>query len=146
MQMEQRLNELDALLRLLKSAVGEVLRRQDGDAFLSWMRSEAPERFPEIFASLDDRVARALALELGRQIWNATPLPRNGFQPEPLPRPRAEEPCPCGSGRTHGECCASAPVLPGLTPELLWALVAAELPLELLQGRDSHSDSGAGLG
>ncbi|MES1243532.1 MAG: SEC-C metal-binding domain-containing protein [Acidobacteriota bacterium] len=117
--------ELQALLRLLKGAVGEVLRRQDGDEFLSWMRSQAPERFPEIFSGLDERVARALALELGRQIWNATPLPRNDFQPLPLARPGREEPCPCGSGRRHGDCCADAPAVPGLTPELIGVLVAA---------------------
>lgn len=107
--MERRWIELEALLRLLKSAVGELLRLQDGDAFLSWMQSQAPERFPEIFSGLDERVVRPLALELGRQIWNATPLPRNGFKPLPLPRPEGQEP----------------PAIPGLTPELIGALIAA---------------------
>ena len=112
MQEEPRRIELEALLRLLKSAVGELLRLQDPDVFLAWMESQAPERFPEIFSGLDDRVVRPLALELGRQIWNATPLPRNGFQPlplPPLPQPGDQDP----------------PALPGLTPELIGALVAA---------------------
>jgi hypothetical protein len=130
MEMEQRRMELDALLRLLKGAVGELLHRQDGEAFLSWMQSQAPERFPEVFSGLDERVARALALELGRQIWDATPLPSNGFQPLPLTRPRDQDPCPCGSGRSYEDCCAAAPAVPGLNPELLWALVAGELALE----------------
>jgi hypothetical protein len=114
MSMEQRRIELEALLRLLKSAVGELLRLQDEDAFLSWMQSQAPERFPEIFSGVDERVVRPLALELGRQIWNATPLPRNGFKPLVLPRP-----APLGD--------QDPPAIPGLTPELIGALITALL-------------------
>jgi hypothetical protein len=128
--MDMKRIELDALLRLLKSAVGEVLRLRDGDAFLAWMQSEAPEKFPEILSGLDGGVARALTLELGRQIWDAMPLPWNNFLPQPLPRPGDQDPCPCGSGRPYGDCCAAAPAVPGLTPELLWAPVVGELPLE----------------
>lgn len=123
MPMERQV-ELEALLRLFKSAVGELLRLQDGEAFLAWMQAQAPERFPEVFSGLDERVARAVALELGRQIWDAAPWPQNGFQPRPLPRPRDQDPCRCGSGRTHGDCCAAAPAIPGLTPELIGALMA----------------------
>ncbi len=117
-------------LRILKEAVGQILHLQNGEAFLSWMRVEATRRFPEVFAGLPERVRRALATELGRQIWNATPIPRRDFRPMPLPRPKAAEPCPCRSGRAHERCCANAPAVPGLTPELMWALVAGELPLE----------------
>lgn len=108
MDMERGQVELEALLRFLRSAVGELLRRQDADEFLSWMESQAPERFPEVFSGMDERVVRSLALELGRQIWNATPLPRNGFQPLVLPPPAGQEP----------------PSLSGLTPELIGGLVA----------------------
>ena len=130
MDQEQEGVELNMFLRLLREAVGQILHLQNADAFLSWMRAEATRRFPEVFAGLPDRVRRALATELGRQIWNATPLPRRGFRPLPLPRPKASEPCPCRSGRTHERCCANAPAVPGLAPELMWALVAGELPLE----------------
>lgn len=128
--MEGRQIELDALLRLLKSAAGELLRLRDADAFLSWMQSEAPERFPEVFAGLDDRVVRALTLELGRQIWNAMPWPDNDFQPRPLARPKPGEPCPCGSGRPYADCCASAPPVTGLSPELIRRLMDEESPAE----------------
>ena len=134
MEMEQWRIELDALLRLLKSAVGEILRRQEGDAFLSWMQSEALEGFPEVFSGLDERVARALALELGRQIWDATPLPWNGFRPLPLPHPRGQDPCPCGSGRSYEDCCAAAPAVPGLTPRLIGALMAGLIAEETWGG------------
>jgi hypothetical protein len=130
MDQEQEGVGLNMFLRILKEAVGQILHLQNGEAFLSWMRVEATRRFPEVFAGLPDRVRRALATELGRQIWNATPLPRRGFRPLPLPRPKAPDPCPCRSGRTYERCCANAPAVPGLTPELMWALVAGELPLE----------------
>lgn len=123
--MEGRQIELDALLRLLKSAAGELLRLRDADAFLAWMQSEAPERFPELFAGLDARVVRALTLELGRQIWNAMPWPDDDFQP--LARPEPGEPCPCGSGRSYADCCASAPAVTGLGPELIRRLLDEEL-------------------
>lgn len=107
MSMERWQVESEALLRLLRRAVGELLRRQDSDAFLSWMESEAPDLFPELFSGLDERVVRPLARELGRQIWNAAPLPRNGFRPLLLPPPEGQNP----------------PALPGLTPELIRSLM-----------------------
>ncbi len=120
---------LDALLRLLRSAVEEALRLQNAEAFLSWMQSDIPEVFPELFSGLEDRVARAVARELGRQVWNAMPSPDGGVQPRSLARPLDQDPCPCGSGRSYRDCCAAAPVLPGLTPELLRSLMA-EYPRE----------------
>jgi hypothetical protein len=124
--MEGRQIELTALLRLLKSAAGELLRLRDAGAFLSWMQTEAPARFPEVFAGMDDRVVRALALELGRQIWNAMPWPGEpdeASRPRPLRRPRRSGPCPCGSGRSYADCCASAPAVTGLSPELIRRLL-----------------------
>lgn len=133
--MDQKLGRvgLQTLLRLLQEAVGQILHLQNSEAFLSWMRVEAPRRFPEVFAGLPDRTRSGLATELGRQIWNATPIPRRGFRsfrPLPLPRPETSDPCPCRSGRAYGRCCAGAPAVTDLTPELMWALVAGELPLE----------------
>ncbi len=128
--MEGRQIELDALLGLLRGAAGEALRLRDAGAFLAWMQSEAPERFPEVFARLDDRVVRALTLELGRQIWNAMPWPGVGARPRTLRRPKRTGPCPCGSGRPYSDCCASAPTVTGLTPELIRRLLDAESPEE----------------
>lgn len=128
--MKGRQIELDALLGLLKGAAGELLRLREAEAFFSWMQSEAPERFPEVFSGMDDRVVRAVALELGRQIWNAMPWPDNDFQPRPLARPKPGEPCPCGSGRSYADCCASAPAVTGLSPELIRRLLDEESPAE----------------
>lgn len=121
---------LNMFLRILKEAVRQILHLQNAEAFFSWMRAEATRRFPEVFAGLPEKIRRALATELGRQIWNATPIPRRNFRLMPLPRPKASDPCPCRSGRIHEHCCQDAPAVPGLTPELMWALVAGELPLE----------------
>lgn len=120
---------LGVFLTLLREMVGHMLHIQNAAAFFSWMRAEAPRRFPEVFKGMPERAARALATELGWQVWNVTPMPRNDYRPIRLRRPRPEEPCPCTSGREYGACCAGAPEVPGLSPELLWALVAAELPL-----------------
>jgi hypothetical protein len=125
MDREQRQIELEALVGFLKSAVGELLRLQDADAFLSWMQSQAPERFPEVFSGVDGRVVLPVALELGRQIWNATPLPRNGFKPLPLPRFEGQAP----------------PAVPGLTPELIGSLIAA-----LFAEAAGEPEGGAGPG
>ncbi|MCH4565515.1 SEC-C domain-containing protein [Halomonas sp. EGI 63088] len=46
---------------------------------------------------------------LARAIWNATPLPSNGFQPRPLPVPGRNDPCPCGSGKKFKRCCRGVP-------------------------------------
>ena len=114
MDQEREGLELDVFLRLLREAAGQIVHLQHGAPFLSWMRVEAPRRFPEVFQGLPGRVRRALATELGRQVWNATPIPRRGFRPMPIPpRPGLD-----------------APPVPGLNPELMWALVVAELPLE----------------
>lgn len=106
--------ERKIFLQLLREAAGQIVHLQHGPPFLSWMRVEATRRFPEIFGGLPERVRRALATELGRQIWNATPIPRWGFRRMQLPpRPGVE-----------------APRVPGLTPELMWALLVGELPLD----------------
>ena len=130
MDQEQEGVGLNMFLRILKEAVGQILHLQNGDAFLSWRREEATRHYPELFGGLPDRDRRALATELGRQIWNATPIPRRDFRPMPLPRTKASDPCPCRSGRTFERCCAGAPAVPGLIPELMWALVVGVLPLD----------------
>lgn len=121
---------LGVFLRLLKAAVRQILDLQNAEAFLSWMRVEAPEHFPEIFAGLAYPVRRALATELGIQVWNITPLPREGYRPMPLPPRRESDRCLCRSGRPYGRCCSGAPAAPGLGPQLLWALAIGELPPE----------------
>jgi tetratricopeptide (TPR) repeat protein len=116
----------------LREAVAQALAVQDGAAFLEWMQSEAPMRAPEMFAELpDEQARRRVAAELGRMLWNALPLPANGYRPRPLPRPERNDPCPCGSGRKYKRCCAGwSDAAPSLDPELIWLLVLQALSQE----------------
>jgi tetratricopeptide (TPR) repeat protein len=129
---EERYEEFS---RFLREAVGEALRTEDGEAFLAWMRREAPRGAPEVFGGLPDDAARSsLALELGRSLWNAMPLPGNGFRPRPIPKPERNDPCPCGSGRKYKKCCAEwADGVPDLEPEAVWILVVEELSQEAVE-------------
>lgn len=120
-----------AFERLLDTAVGEILQHQDSAAFLRFMREEAPARFPELFNGLPDEASRrGFAVQYGRALWNVTPLPRNGYRPEPLPRPERNGPCPCGSGQKYKKCCAELPELPPLPPEYAWTAVLEHLPTD----------------
>lgn len=71
---------------------------------------------------------RCVARLFAMQIWNATPLPSNGYRPQPLPLPKRNEPCFCGSGRKYKQCCARldadgmAPVAPEMVTGLLLEL------------------------
>jgi hypothetical protein len=119
----------------LKDAIGEALRTEDGAAFLDWMREEAPERTPEIFDELpDDQARRGFATELGRSLWNAVPLPGNGYRPRPIARPERNDPCPCGSGLKYKKCCSQwADAVPAFDPEGVWRFLVEGLPLEKVE-------------
>ena len=117
----------DELAELLSAAVGQVLRLQDSESFLRWMR-QASERLPQAFPpGADAGARRAMATSLGRALWNATPLPRLGYRPEPLPKPQRNDPCPCGSGVKHKRCCAGTPTPPPLDPGFIWSLVLEQV-------------------
>ncbi len=71
---------------LASASVQEILRHQDASSFLAWMREKAPEEFPELFTlGDDDSERRAIALALGRALWNVVPLPKNGYRPQCVP-------------------------------------------------------------
>ena len=120
---------------LLTDAVGEILRHEDPQKFLSWMRDHLPdydtEEHPDL--SRDPSIFNTLASIMGRAIWNATPLPGHHFRPAPLPAPGRNDPCPCGSRRKYKQCCANAPSLPPLDTEEVWPLVVDLLSPKMLQ-------------
>jgi hypothetical protein len=121
----------EGLLDFLREAVAAALDQGDGAAFLEWMRTEAPGRAPELFAELPhEQARRSMATELGRMLWNALPLPANGYRPRPIPRPERNDPCPCGSGRKYKRCCAGlTDAVPVLDSEVIWLLVIQALSL-----------------
>ncbi len=99
--------------RLIADAVGEVLKDEDPQRFLSWLRAHisdyyigllaepqgelllGPPSGPDELMAVPPELLRSLAFALGHTIWNGTPLPGNGFRPRPLPAPRGNDPCPC---------------------------------------------------
>lgn len=125
----------EELADFLRNAVAEALRTEEAAAFLDWVREEAPERAPQLFEDLpNERARRGVATELGRTLWNAVPLPGNGFRPRPIDRPERNDPCPCGSGAKHKKCCGEwTGSVPAFDPELIWAIVVENLPLEKVE-------------
>ncbi len=129
---DETIEELEAFFR---EAIARILEREDGEAFLAWVRQEAAGHLPRLFAQLPDEAARrSSASELGRTLWNSVPLPGNGFRPRPLPEPERNDPCPCGSGLKYKKCCAPwAGEVPAFDPEGIWRLVVEALPLEQVE-------------
>lgn len=123
------------LADFLRDAVAEALRTEDAAAFMDWVREEAPERAPQLFEDLPDGGARrSITTELARTLWNAVPLPGNGYRPRPVERPERNDPCPCGSGAKYKKCCGEwAGSVPSFDPELLWAVVVESLSLEQVE-------------
>lgn len=122
----------EELADFLRDAVVEALRTEDAAAFMEWVREEAPERAPQLFEDLpNDQARRGITTELSRTLWNAVPLPGNGYRPRPIERPERNDPCPCGSGAKYKKCCGEwAGAVPAFDPELIWAIVVESLPLE----------------
>jgi len=115
-----------ALFEICDAAVREILRHEDHDRFLDWMRANGARLLP---APLTDGAAggAAASIALGRAIWNATPLPGNHFRPRPIPEPGRNDPCPCGSGGKYKQCCAQLPHFDVLTPEEVWPILVSHL-------------------
>jgi tetratricopeptide (TPR) repeat protein len=126
--------ETDQMAAFLSRCVKEILGRQDAGSFLQWLEKSGPSLLPGPFAAAPDpQTRRALAAALGSTIWNATPLPENGYRPRPLPRPERNEPCPCGSGRKYKKCCALAPAFPPIPADAIWSMLVEHLPLRELK-------------
>lgn len=114
---EESFDELDLLLHV---AVGMILRPAGPDEFLAWFADSAPRLAPSLAAQIigGEQDRRAAFLNIGRLLWNRTPLPDNRFRPRPLPKPERNAPCPCGSGRKYKHCCAFTEGLPDLFENL----------------------------
>jgi tetratricopeptide (TPR) repeat protein len=120
------------LMSFIQAAVAQILQQEDEGEFLAWVRAEAPRRLPGLFADLPNgQAARAIAFEMGREIWNKVPLPGASYRTRPIPRPERNAPCPCGSGQKHKKCCGAVAggrfELP-FEAEDAWSLVLAQIP------------------
>ncbi len=120
--------------RLMPDAVKQILRDEDPQRFLGWIQAHLPEYDTGLATELvpSKEMYVALSAAIGRAIWGATPLPGNGFKPNPLPAPGRNDMCFCGSGRKFKHCCANAPAPLSLDAEDMWPVVAEQLPKKVL--------------
>ncbi|NIC38821.1 hypothetical protein HBJ58_19340 [Halomonas desiderata] len=84
----------------VKASVWHILRHQSAERFL-----QAVPEIASITKMTDWFDASMPYWDIGRSIWNVTPLPAHGFRPQPIPEPQRNAPCPCGSGKKYKRCC-----------------------------------------
>jgi tetratricopeptide (TPR) repeat protein len=122
----------EELRTLLMFAGSRLVRNGDAAAFLDWMAESGPMLAPSIAGRVDPATGPVgLAFRsMGRMIYDATPLPENGWAPRALPVPGRNEPCHCGSGLKYKHCCEPLARLPkssGSINMLPWVLAAVPL-------------------
>jgi tetratricopeptide (TPR) repeat protein len=132
---------------LLEDSIEHIVRHEDAQHFIGWMCEHIDDYYtgPDVrqgglFAKpvvanpdqviLEPDMLRALAVNLAGMIWNSTPLPSNHFKPRPLPLPKRNDPCPCGSDKKYKQCCARLPAIPSLTTDEIWPILFEKLDKE----------------
>ena len=130
--METEHDDEDEALRqerlLQRIVVAHLAEHEDIEASLRWAKETLPMAFADVFTNPDPVMNARGAYWLARAFGNAMPLASNGFQPKPLPEPKQDEPCPCGSGDTYADCCLWAESEWAqserqLKPEHLWPIL-----------------------
>jgi len=113
---------------MLGEALQQIIEHEDPVQLIEWLiaRLDRPDARHAFNAPADEEIA-SLAHTLGRALWNATPLPCNGFRPRPLPPPGRNDPCYCGSGRKFKRCCGDLKA-PPIDTEMAWTLLLNHLP------------------
>lgn len=120
-------------------AIDQALKHEDAQQFLTWIESSIDRYLPpDVIAT--ERPDKAFAVQLGRALWNAIPLPSNHFQPQPLPMPGRNDFCICGSGKRYQHCCAHTPPPPEFATNMFWPLVLLQLSAKRLQQAIADND------
>ncbi|QIK38615.1 hypothetical protein GWK36_12185 [Caldichromatium japonicum] len=114
--------------RVILESIDQILANPDPTSYLIWAGSRVPTLLGLSEFGFEPQEGERLGRLLATLIWNATPLPTNGFCPCPIERPEADEPCPCGSGLVYGACCGDLDALPPLSTELIWEILIERLP------------------
>ena len=94
--------DLDALLA---AAAARVVEGVDAHDFIAWFVEQSPIIAPGFGETLRHSSDGDLRAGFARALWNRFPQPANRFRPRPLPAPRRNDPCVCGSGRKYKQCC-----------------------------------------
>jgi tetratricopeptide (TPR) repeat protein len=126
-------NELSDFIdteRFMRDAITEILRHEDSSRFMDWTRRAIQDYLDQDseLAQIEAQTRDQLATVLARVIWNSTPLPGSDFRPQPLPAPRRNDRCECGSGKKYKQCCAMIPPMESLDEEVFWHIVVDVLP------------------
>jgi hypothetical protein len=122
--------QTEGLADLIGEAMLEVLRSEDPAALQAEIHRLLPEMTPRMHAAAATNEAGLRSLEscLARAIWNAAPLPSNGYRARPAPEPDRNAPCPCGSGTKYKRCCEPAShSFPAIPADAAWQAIAPRL-------------------
>ena len=111
-------------MAMVQRTVAYAFDHEDPQALLAWAQKVLPQEFADVLARPDPAVNARAAYWFARTLWNATPLPSNGFLPKPLPAPERKAPCPCGSGALYSACCARLGNADPPQPEAVWSVLA----------------------
>lgn len=124
---------IDDMVQVQYAALAALPKHATAQSFLDWAREELPKEFPDLFGGRAPEASAKFVYWLARDVWNGAPLPTNRFRPKPLPRPKRNDVCPCGSGMKFKNCCSNAPS--GEWPQdVLWPLFARSQPVEYWLG------------
>ncbi|EXJ17182.1 SEC-C domain-containing protein [Imhoffiella purpurea] len=113
--------------QVIVESVRQILDRPNPEYFLRWARTHIPTILGLSDDDLSDVESLRLANLLGTVIWNATPLPGNGFRPLPIDPPDGEASCSCGSGLRYRDCCGNLGDMPVLSTELIWEILLDQI-------------------
>ncbi|WP_339615726.1 SEC-C metal-binding domain-containing protein [uncultured Gilvimarinus sp.] len=115
--MHNQTSETNNELPLILSIAGRKLAESpEPQPFLDWMAEAGPVLAPTMSAGINPQSGSPSEFFrlMGVQLYNITPLPANDFRPCPIPKPKRNEPCLCGSGRKYKQCCERMENIPML--------------------------------
>ena len=118
----------EELRLVLGIAARKALEGVDDAAFLDWARAAIPSLAPAMLEDCPPQDIDREAFWIGVAIWNAAPSPANHYQPSPLPKPRRNDACPCGSGLKYKRCCQRLRPVPDFPPLVFWPVIAEVCP------------------
>ena len=99
----------ERVARLVGRGIAEAMRSEDFDVLRAWVAGEARAVLTDFTGSAvagdSEAALRRITWAFATTIWNVTPLPSNGYRPQPRPAPGRNDPCPCGSGDKFKRCC-----------------------------------------
>ncbi len=116
----------NSLMRFLEDSVSRIYQTENVQSYMDWVKSSYTDYiFPEGKESL------GFAASMARVIWNATPLPGNRYRPSPLPIPKRNSPCFCGSGKKYKQCCLKfGSGIPPLEKDQIWPIMLEEMGID----------------